>query len=76
MAYWSCYRDVTAAGAPRAAPRSGLLRRVWDALYESRERAAERDIAGFLARSGGRFTDEIERRITQRFCDGDSRFRR
>jgi hypothetical protein len=45
----------------------GLLRRLLDAIYESRQRQTEREIARILARSGGRITDATEREMTRRF---------
>jgi hypothetical protein len=58
--------------APQAAaPRRGLLRRVLDALHESRQRAADREIARLLERTGGRMTDSIERQITERLTTND-----
>jgi hypothetical protein len=47
------------------------VRRIFDAIFESRQKQADRDIARFLARSGGRFTDDIEREITQRLLTGN-----
>ena len=41
--------------------RRGLLLRVLDALIEARRDEAERQVARLLARSGGRFTDSLER---------------
>jgi len=45
----------------------GLFARFLDALAESRQREAEREIARYLAASGGKFTDETEREIESRF---------
>jgi hypothetical protein len=50
-----------------SANRPGLLRRLIDAIYESRQRQADREIARILARSGGRITDATEREMTRRF---------
>ncbi len=50
--------------------RPGLLRRIFHALFESRQRQADREIARFVARSGGRFTDDMERRMTERLLTG------
>jgi hypothetical protein len=52
------------------ATRPGLLRRMFDAVFESCQRQADREIAEFLARSGGRFTDGVEREMTQRLFKG------
>jgi hypothetical protein len=48
------------AQAPTA-PRRSLLGRLVDALIEARRREAEQQVARLLARSGGRFTDDLER---------------
>ena len=45
--------------------RPDLLRRIVRAMVESRQRQTDREIARFLARSGGRLTDDMERRLTQ-----------
>lgn len=58
---------------PVAARRSSLLRRIYDAIFESRQKQAERVVAAYLERSGGRFTDDIERRVTDRLISGDWR---
>lgn len=50
-----------------AAPRRGLLRRLLEGLMAARMRQAEREIAIYLERNGGRFTDETEREIERRF---------
>jgi hypothetical protein len=57
--------------AARNSPASGpgilrrLLRRLVQAMIESRRGQVDREIAAFLARSGGRLTDDMERRITE-----------
>jgi hypothetical protein len=56
-----------------AAHRPGLLRRLLEAVFISRQRQAEREVIGYLERTGGRFTDDIERRITERFVTGQWR---
>jgi hypothetical protein len=73
MTYAAHHRDFVPYFGDKASTRSnavankaGVLRRVFDAVFESRQKQAERDIARFLARSGGRFTDDIEREMTQR----------
>ena len=48
-----------------AAPLPEAHRRILHAIFESRQAQADREIARFLARSGGRFTDDIERQLTQ-----------
>ena len=74
MAYAAHHRDLvpyfcdkaSATKSNAEANKAGVLRRIFDAIFESRQKLAERDIARFLARSGGRLTDDIEREMTQR----------
>ena len=53
------------AGAEKA-PRKSLWRRLLDAIIESRQRRAEREIARFLANHGGLLTDDMEREMMRR----------
>ena len=47
--------------------RSGILRRIFDAFMEARQRDVDRQIARFLAaRSARTLTDDLEREISQR----------
>jgi hypothetical protein len=62
-----------AGHAGRVARRPGLLRRISEAMHRSRQTQAERAIAAYLETTGGRFTDEIERRITERLISGEWR---
>ena len=55
--------------AEKPAPKP-LLRRFLDALMESRQRAADREIARYIALNGGQLTDETERRIQSYLRDG------
>jgi hypothetical protein len=55
---------------PPTAARLGWLRRIYDAMFESRQKQAERAIAAYLESTGGRFTDSIERRVTERLVTG------
>lgn len=52
----------------------GPLRWLYDAMMASRRRAAERDIARYIADTGGKFTDETEREIERRFLSTPSRW--
>ncbi|MGN6569848.1 MAG: hypothetical protein ACTHLO_00355 [Pseudolabrys sp.] len=52
---------------PTAARKPGLFRRLLVAAQEARMRQAEREIALYLTRTGGKFTDEGEREIERRF---------
>jgi hypothetical protein len=51
--------------------KSGILRRLYRAFHAYRQREADRQIAAFVARSGGRFTDEFERELSARVATGD-----
>ena len=55
----------------------GILRRIFgamlDAMHESRRRQAEREIANFVARQGGRMTDNLEREMERRLFVSDWR---
>ena len=55
-----------------AASEGGILPRILDAIFESHERQADREIIPFVAESGEAFTDGIEREITQRALMGNS----
>ena len=68
-----CSGNDRPAPAPVAARRRGWLRRIYDALIESRQKQAERVAASYLAGTGGRFTDDIERRLVERLVSGDWR---
>ncbi|MEN3385773.1 MAG: hypothetical protein V7608_5817 [Hyphomicrobiales bacterium] len=61
------------SGAPErdAVRKGGLLRRVFDAAFESRQRQADKVIARFIANAGGRLTDDIERRMMARLTTSD-----
>jgi hypothetical protein len=52
-----------------------ILRRVFEAIRQSRQRHANRDIEDFVARSGGRLTDNLEREMSDRFLTGRANFR-
>jgi hypothetical protein len=45
----------------------GLLRRLGDAVIESRRKRAEAVIGRYIERQGGRLTDDMERQIERRF---------
>ena len=65
------FRDKAAAGSNPVAKKAGVLRRIFDAMIEGRQKQTDREIARFLARSGGRLTDDIEREMTQRLLTGN-----
>lgn len=53
-----------------------LLSRLFTAMMEARQRAAEREIARFIALNGGKLTDSVELEIERRFLPGMSRLDR
>ena len=55
----------------QAEPRPGILQRLYRALRAYRQREADRQVASFIARSGGRFTDSLERELSERMFSGD-----
>jgi hypothetical protein len=67
---------VPYTGATRDSSRTNqnvsvpLFRRLAHAMYVSRQRAAEREIARYL--QNGKFTDETEREIERRFSRHDN----
>ena len=70
MAYAADHLDfIHAAPQTHTAVGRGVFQRVFDAIFDSRLRRAEQDIAGYLARSGGRLTDSIERELMERFSN-------
>jgi hypothetical protein len=62
-------RSAKRCGA--GAERSGILRRLVSAIAHSRQRQTDREIASFIARSGGRLTDDLERRMMQHLTTSD-----
>jgi hypothetical protein len=67
------YREANVIGA---APRPGLAARLIKAVFVSRQRQAERDIDAYLARTGHRLTDSVEREIYDHFLGGSWYVRR
>ena len=67
MAYATDHFGFTAyAPAAHETAHRGVLRRFFDAIIESRQRKADRVIASYIAQSGGRLTDSIERELMDR----------
>jgi len=68
VGYDSPKRDAVVNGV-------GILRRVFgaflEAMYESRRRQTDREIANYVALRGGRMTDDLEREITRRLFTSD-----
>lgn len=72
MTYAAHHSHFTPYFADKASPKSnfvtkkpGVLWRIFDAIVDSRQKQADREIARRLTRSGGRITDDIEREMTQ-----------
>jgi hypothetical protein len=61
--------DIVAART--ATPAQGFFARFFRALHEARLRQAEREIALYLERTGGKLTDTTEREIERRFLARD-----
>ncbi len=61
------YLNKDSAKSSPDANKLGILRRIFGAIFETRQEQMEREVARFVARSGGRITDDIERKIMQRF---------
>ena len=57
------------------ANKAGILLRIVNSIFEWRRKLADRHIADFLTRSGGRLTDNLEREMTQRLLTGDWSYR-
>ena len=75
MAYTSTApRDLAYAKPAPSKARVGFFRRMLDAMMAARLRQAEREIATYLADTGGKFTDEAEREIERRFLSTPTRW--
>jgi hypothetical protein len=70
------FGDEVSTRSNAVANKTGVLRRVFEAIFELRQKQIDRAIAHFLVRSGGRLTDDIEREITQRLLTGNWNARR
>jgi hypothetical protein len=55
------------AGEAKPARKEGFVRHLFRAMQAARLRQAEREIGLYLARSGGKLTDESEREIERRY---------
>ena len=65
--FGSYFRDKDSTKSSPDASKPGMLRRIFGAIFETRQEQIEREVARFVARSGGRITDDIERQIMQHF---------
>ncbi len=57
-------------------PRPGILSRLFNAVFESRQQQAERTVEAYLERTGHRFTDSIEREVNEHLFNGGWNMRR
>ncbi|HEU0157849.1 MAG TPA: hypothetical protein VFR00_00980 [Hyphomicrobiaceae bacterium] len=55
--------DYDPRAAASASPHKPVWRRAYDAVMQSQQRRAEREIAAYLSRHGGLLTDDMEREI-------------
>jgi hypothetical protein len=71
MAYVSSAATPSELTRPRVSTTGvasrGLWRRIFDAMVAARRLQADREIALYLDSVGGKFTDDAERVIEQRF---------
>ena len=72
MAFTKTYAPAKAE--TKVAPTRGFFARLMDAMMTARMRQAEREIALYVDRNGGKFTDEAEREIARRFLSSSSRW--
>jgi hypothetical protein len=70
------YQIIALPAATGPARKPGLTRRLFAALFEAREKRAQRAVDEYVARQGGRLTDSVEREIGERMLDGGVKFRR
>jgi hypothetical protein len=68
MTYVAHHRDFAVNGSASIksrANKTGVLQRIFDTVFESRQKQADREIASFIAQrgGGGRITDDLEREM-------------
>ena len=76
IAHPAGFHIIAVPAATGEARKPGLLRRLYDSLFESRERYAQRSVDAYIARRGHRMTDSLEREIGDRMLDGQWMSRR
>jgi hypothetical protein len=69
-AFHASVEHVPFAACGTSVTKPGILRRIAAATERYRARQLDGEIADILARSGGRFTDSIEREIDRRITFG------
>jgi hypothetical protein len=71
--YRGFHLQRTPVRGSRSAPagaQASILRRIFAGIDRWEQRRAEREAARFIADHGGRFTDDIERRLFERLAGG------
>jgi hypothetical protein len=63
--------DVALSGSVAVSKKTSVLRRLIDAVYESPQRQADREMGCLIEQSGGRLTDDLERRMMRRLSTWD-----
>ena len=63
---------MCATTPPERRKRRSLLRRIFDAVMETRQRDSERDIRRLIGWSDGPLSDEFERRINEHLMRNSS----
>ena len=69
-----CYRQISGAPIARRDKEPGFFGRLYAAFMESRQNEANRQIARLLSQSGGRLTDDMERRFSEHLIGKGSFF--
>ncbi len=74
MSSVALYRDLDLRRSPRPVQASaparahrGILRRILAAIERSDQRRIEQEAERFIAKHGGRLTDDLERQLTEHF---------
>jgi|HubBroStandDraft_6_1064221.scaffolds.fasta_scaffold3587618_1 hypothetical protein len=63
--------DLALCGNVAVKKKTGILRRIVDAIYKSPQRQTDREIGCLIERSGGRITDDLERQMMRRLSTWD-----
>ena len=58
------------ASTNASAPREGIFQRIFAAFERSRQRRLENEAGRFIAKHGGRVTDDLERQLNGYFSGG------
>jgi hypothetical protein len=61
---------VPASASTPACSRGGIFKRIFAAVERSRQRRIEQEAGRFIAKHGGRITDDVERQLNGHFSGG------